>query len=86
MPPTWAQGSAMISIEGLTAKQKALMDVMWSMEEMPQVEAFIKTLPARDRMDCLSLIAIAVQASLEEDNRLEDYADAAQAAIARASR
>ena len=74
----------MISIEGLTAKQKALMDVMWSMEEMPQVEAFIKTLPKRDRQDCLSLIAIAVQASLEEDNALEDYADAAQAAIARA--
>lgn len=75
----------MIRIEGLTVKQKTLMDVMWSMEEMPQVEAFIKTLPQRDRQDCLSLIEIAVQASLEEDNRLEDYADAAQAAIARAS-
>jgi hypothetical protein len=75
----------MIRIEGLTVKQKTLMDVMWSMEEMPQVEAFIKTLPKRDRQDCLSLIEIAVQASLEEDNRLEDYADAAQAAIARAS-
>ena len=74
----------MIRIEGLTVKQKTLMDVMWSMEEMPQVEAFIKTLPKRDRQDCLSLIEIAVQASLEEDNRMEDYADAAQAAIARA--
>lgn len=74
----------MIRIEGLTVKQKTLMDVMWSMEEMPQVEAFIKTLPQRDRQDCLSLIEIAVQASLEEDNRMEDYADAAQAAIARA--
>jgi hypothetical protein len=74
----------MIRIEGLTVKQKTLMDVMWSMQEMPQVEAFIKTLPKRDRQDCLSLIEIAVQASLEEDNRLEDYADAAQAAIARA--
>jgi hypothetical protein len=74
----------MIRIEGLTVKQKTLMDVMWSMQEMPQVEAFIKTLPKRDRQDCLSLIEIAVQASLEEDNRMEDYADAAQAAIARA--
>ena len=74
----------MIRIEGLTVKQKTLMDVMWSMDEMPQVEAFIKTLPKRDRQDCLSLIEIAVQASLEEDNRMEDYADAAQAAIARA--
>ena len=75
----------MITITGLTPKQKALMDVMWAMEDMSNVQAFIKTLPKRDRQDCLSLIEIAVQASLEEDNRLEDYADAAQAAIARAS-
>jgi hypothetical protein len=76
----------MIHIEGLTHKQKALMDVMWTMQEMEQVQSFIKTLPLRDAQDCQSLIEIAVQESLEEDNRIEDYAEAAHAAIARASR
>lgn len=75
----------MITITGLTHKQKALMDVMWSMEDMRNVQSFIKTLPTRDRQDCLSLIEIAVQETLEEDNRIEDYEQAAVDLIARVS-
>jgi hypothetical protein len=74
-----------ITITGLTHKQKALMDVMWSMEDMRNVQSFIKTLPTRDRQDCLSLIEIAVQETLEEDNRIEDYEQAAVDLIARVS-
>ena len=58
------------------------MDVMWSMDSMPAVNAFIKSLPTRDQQDCLSLVAIAVQETLEEG--LELYAEAAVSAIARA--
>ena len=61
------------------------MDVMWAMEDMPAVEAFIKTLPTRDRQDCQSLVTIAVQESLEEDNRLDDYEQDARNLIARVS-
>jgi hypothetical protein len=75
----------MITITGLTNKQKALMDVMWAMEDMSNVQAFIKTLPKRDRQDCLSLVEIAVQESLEEDNRLDDYEQDARNLIARVS-
>ena len=75
----------MISITGLTNKQKVLMDVMWSMDTMPAVEAFIKTLPKRDQQDCESLVAIAVQESLEEDNRMEDYEQDTLDLIARVS-
>jgi len=75
----------MITITGLTNKQKVLMDVMWAMEDMPAVEAFIKSLPKRDQQDCQSLVAIAVQESLEEDNRLELYEQDALNLIARVS-
>ena len=75
----------MITITGLTNKQKVLMDVMWAMEDMPAVEAFIKSLPKRDQQDCQSLVAIAVQESLEEDNRLDDYEQDALNLIARVS-
>lgn len=71
----------MISISGLTAKQRVLMDVMWAMDTMPAVEAFIKSLPTRDGQDCASLVAIAVQESLEQDG-LDAYAEAAAAVIA----
>ena len=61
------------------------MDVMWAMDDMPAVEAFIKTLPARDQQDCQSLVTIAVQESLEEDNRLDEYETDALNLIARIS-
>ena len=73
----------MITIQGLTHKQKVFMDVMWSMDSMPAVNAFIKSLPTRDQQDCLSLVAIAVQETLEEEG-LELYAEAADTVIARA--
>jgi len=75
-----------ITIQGLTHKQKVFMDVMWSMDSMPAVEAFIKSLPTRDGQDCASLVEIAVQESLEEDNRIQDYEELAGIVIARASR
>ena len=75
----------MLSITGLSNKQKVLMHVMWAMEDMPAVEAFIKTLPTRDQLDCQSLVTIAVQESLEEDNRLDDYEQDARNLIARVS-
>ena len=74
----------MITIQGLTHKQTVFMDVMWSMESMPAVNAFIKSLPTRDQQDCQSLVAIAVQESLEEDNTMELYEQDAVSAIARA--
>ena len=74
----------MISITGLTQKQKVFMDVMWTMDSMPAVEAFIKTLPKRDRQDCQSLVAIAVQETLEQEGRISDYEDVAVSIIARA--
>ena len=75
----------MITITGLTHKQKVFMDVMWSMDDITKVTAFVKTLPKRDRQDCESLVAIAVQESLEEDNRLDDYEQDARNLIARVS-
>jgi hypothetical protein len=75
----------MITITGLTQKQKVLMDVMWAMDSMPAVQSFIKTLPKRDGQDCLSLVEIAVQESLEEEGRIKDYEADALSLIARVS-
>lgn len=75
----------MITISGLTHKQKALMDVMWTMDSMHKVNAFVRTLPKRDAQDCLSLIQIAVQETLEEEGRITDYEADALSVIARVS-
>jgi hypothetical protein len=73
----------MITITGLTNKQKALMDVMWTMDSIERVQAFVKTLPKRDAQDCLSLITIATQETIEQDG-MEAYEQAAVDLIARA--
>lgn len=74
-----------ITIEGLTHKQKALMDVMWSMDDIGRVRAFVTSLPHRDRLDCLSLMDIALHESLELEGALDAYENDAQAVIASAS-
>ena len=74
----------MISISGLTTKQRILMDTMWSMQDMRNVQAFVGSLPKRDQQDCMSLITIATQDSIELEDGLDAYKEHALACIARA--
>ena len=71
----------MITISGLTNKQRALMDVMWSMDDITKVTAFVSTLPKRDAQDCMSLIEIAIQLTYEQQGELDAYKDRACAVI-----
>lgn len=72
----------MISIQGLTVRQKSIMDMLWSMDSMDKVNAFIKALPTRqDQMDAATMIQIAVEETVEQEQGLEGYEAAALAAI-----
>ena len=75
----------MITIQGLTHKQKVFMDVMWAMDSMPAVQSFINSLPKRDSQDCASLVTIAVQDTMEQDHMMELYEQDALDLIARVS-
>ena len=75
----------MISIAGLTPRQKTLMDLLWNCETMEQVELMVKALPThKDRVDAAGLIQIATWESLEEEEGLDAYADLACIAISNA--
>jgi hypothetical protein len=56
----------MITIPGLNPKQKALCDIMWTLEEYDAVEAFIATLPRAERKECRTLIQLMVMAFADE--------------------
>lgn len=60
------------------------MDVMWAMNDLENVTAFINTLPKQDAQDCMSLVEIAVQESHEESGALDEYKDLAELCISRA--
>jgi hypothetical protein len=75
----------MITISGLTARQKQLMDLLWSCNDLDQVHTLIRALPTvADRRDAVSLVTIATYESLEEDGLLDHWEGAAREAIDRA--
>ena len=76
----------MITITGLTDKQKAIMDILWACSSIEQAELFIKSMPtAQDRADAHTLMTIAVWESIEQQEGLDAYKTAAAACIAHAS-
>jgi hypothetical protein len=62
----------MITIAGLTAKQKALCDIMWTLEEYDAVEAFIATLPKAERQECRSLVQMMIMAFVDEITEVDE--------------
>jgi hypothetical protein len=77
----------MITITNLTHKQKLLMSVLWELDSMDKVQAFISSLPRQDAQDARALLEIAVQETLEQEpGRMELYADYTAAVIRSAQR
>ena len=56
----------MIEIHGLTPKQVALCDIMWTISSKEGVESFIRTLPQKDARDARTLIEMMQLAFLDE--------------------
>ena len=75
----------MITITGLTERQRSIMDLLWTMDSLDTVQSFIRSLPTKaDQYDAMSLVNIATVESIEQELGLEEYRDAAEAAIDRA--
>lgn len=53
-------------IEGLTKKQVAILDIMWTLEDKDSVLNFIRSLPDVDRQQAHSLMTLLVHEALEE--------------------
>lgn len=62
----------MITITGLSPKQKALCEIMWALEEYDAVEAFIATLPKAERTECRSLIQMMILAFVDEVTEVDE--------------
>ena len=74
----------MITIAGLTDRQRQIMDLLWSCESLEQVKTLISALPTKnDQNDARGLVVIATQESWEQELGLEAYREAAEAVIAR---
>jgi len=53
-------------IDGLTKKQVALLDIMWTLDDEQSVENFVRSLPQADRQQAQSLKTLLIHEMLEE--------------------
>jgi hypothetical protein len=74
----------MITIDGLTARQKSICELLWSCTDLDSVRTLVSALPKRDAQDAQTIVALMTQDSIELELGLEQYRTAAQQAIAQA--
>jgi hypothetical protein len=55
-----------ITVEGFTAKQRILADLVWNMDSANQVEKFIRNLPENDAQDARIVVAMITAAALDQ--------------------
>ena len=56
----------MITIEGLNSKQRALADIMWSMDSKERVNMFIATLHPKDQREARTVLEMIILAFTDE--------------------
>jgi hypothetical protein len=62
----------MITIEGLSRKQKALADIMWAMDGTEQVKSFIAALHPKDRREAQTVCELMILAFVDEVDTVDD--------------
>jgi hypothetical protein len=66
-------------IEGLSKKQVALLDIMWTLDDEQSVENFVRSLPTADQQQAQSLKTLLIHEALEEWlEGITEFPDAAE--------
>jgi hypothetical protein len=74
----------MITIDGLTQRQKSICELLWSCTDLDSVRTLVSALPLRDRQDAQTIVTLMTQDSIEQELGLDQYKAQAQLAIAQA--
>ena len=76
----------MITLQGLTQRQRQLCDLMWSCSDLKQVQGLIRALPTlEDQQQAETLMQVMIQESLEQQGAMDDYAEDCNDVILRVS-
>ena len=76
----------MITLQGLTQRQRQLCDLMWSCSDLKQVQGLIRALPTvEDQQQAETLMQVMIQESLEQQGAMDDYAEDCNDVIVRVS-
>ena len=62
----------MIEIHGFTKKQRMLADIIWELDTQDQVQAFIRSLPQKDREQAQVVCEMMILAFFDEVDSVSD--------------
>jgi len=62
----------MIQIEGFSARQRALADIIWCLDTKEHVVAFIATLPLELRLEAQTICEMMILACIDEVDTVTD--------------
>ncbi len=69
----------MITIEGLTDRQRMIADLIWNCDTMDRAVVLINSLQGQDRADARAIMQCMIYEVLEE--QIGEYKDAAEVAV-----
>jgi len=73
-----------IKLSGLTARQKQVIDLLWNCPTIEAAQALVAALPThRDRCDARAMLTMVAHDSIEQEEGLDQYAQAAADCISR---
>jgi len=61
-----------IQIQGFSSKQRALADIMWTMDSRAKVNSFIGTLMPRDRRDAEVVLEMIILAFTDQIDSVDE--------------
>jgi hypothetical protein len=61
-----------IQIQGFTAKQRALADIMWTMDSKDKVNSFISTLMPKDRREAEVVLEMIILAFMDQVESVDE--------------
>jgi len=65
----------LISLDGLTKKEKKMLQIMWSMDNKEQLQYWVSSLNKRDRITATSLLML-IKNEMMENMMDDDYTEA----------
>lgn len=73
-----------IKLSGLTARQKQVIDLLWNCPTIEAAQALVAALPThRDRCDARAMLTMVAHDSIEQEEGLDQYAEAASDLLSR---
>ena len=73
-----------ITLSGLTARQKQVIDLLWNCPTIEAAQALVAALPThRDRCDARAMLTMVAWDSIEQEEGLDQYAKAASDCVSR---